>query len=103
MPDIASIELTEVGTLPEGKELEAKLSDTILNETVVGLTVNIGEVEMSIADLKSLKENAILSLGQDADADFELKWKHVVVAKGRLVAIDEQLGIEVTEVCASGF
>ncbi|MCV2885306.1 FliM/FliN family flagellar motor C-terminal domain-containing protein [Aestuariibacter sp. AA17] len=102
MSEIASFELTDINQLPEGQSVINHVSDTIVNHTRVPLTVSLGETELTIEELKNLKENQILNLGKATDEEFELKWRHLVVAKGKLVAVDGELALEVTEVCGSG-
>jgi flagellar motor switch protein FliN/FliY len=101
MSEVASFELTEVVDLPRGKAVETPLDLAILEQTKIELNVNIGDVSMSISEVKELKENSIVKLAQKVDSEFELKWKDVVIAKGRLVAVDEYLALEITQVTSN--
>ncbi|GGI67649.1 hypothetical protein GCM10007978_01640 [Shewanella hanedai] len=98
MSEASPFELTEVVDLPIGKPIETSLDQTILEQTQVELNVYLGDVSVSISELKDLKVNSIIQLLQKVDSEFDLKWKEVVVAKGRLVAVDEYLALEITQV-----
>ncbi|WP_394391467.1 FliM/FliN family flagellar motor C-terminal domain-containing protein [Shewanella woodyi] len=98
MSESSPFELTEVIDLPVGKPIETSLDKRILEQTQVELNVHLGDVSVSISELKELKVNSIIQLAQRVDSEFELKWQDVVVAKGRLVAVEEHLALEITQV-----
>jgi flagellar motor switch/type III secretory pathway protein FliN len=100
MADISSFKLTEVENLPAGDSLVESFDNELVEQLKVALSVDIGQVEMSLAELKALKENSIIKLGVDVDSPFDLKWQDKTIAKGKLIAIDEQLALEITEVSA---
>jgi flagellar motor switch protein FliN/FliY len=98
MADISSFKLTEVENLSTGDSLVESLNHELVDQIKVALSVDLGHIELSLAELKELKENSIVKLGFDVDSPFDLKWQDTIVAKGKLIAIDEKLGLEITEV-----
>ncbi len=99
MTDIAKLELTEVGELQAGDALRHPLDELILHRAQLQLSVEIASVVMTLAELKALHSQSVLPLGVSVDQTFALKWESVVIARGQLVAVGDQLGLELTEIC----
>ena len=61
--------------------------------------VMAGEANASIAELLSLTEGSVLPLDRAVDAPFDVVLDGVVLARGQLVAVGEQFGLRIVEVC----
>ena len=67
----------------------------------VRLSAVLGQAELTVADLFGLKEGSTLTLDRDVDAPVDLLLEGQVVARGRLVAVDDSFGISITEIAAA--
>ena len=61
------------------------------------VTVLVGEVELSVADLLSARENQVLMLDRTIDQPVDLCVEGKVVARGQLVAVDDHFGVRIVE------
>lgn len=61
-----------------------------------------GTATLSVGELFALRRDAVVQLDQAVDALFELRLGDKRVAVGRLVVVDDNLGIAITEVCGMG-
>lgn len=77
------------------------LDALVMRNVQVALRAKLGEVEMSVEELLALKSGAILKLDRALGEPVELILNDVVVARGEIVAVDDNFGIRLTEV-ASG-
>ncbi|WUR12432.1 FliM/FliN family flagellar motor switch protein [[Empedobacter] haloabium] len=72
----------------------------LLDSVPVKLTVAVGNVETTVAELLALKEASVLKIDRAADTPVDLLLNGNVVARGQLVAVDDNFGIRITEVAA---
>ncbi len=61
------------------------------------LQVCIGELVISVGELLAAKEHQVLRLNHAIDQPVDLLLEGQVVARGQLVAVDENFGIRITE------
>lgn len=64
----------------------------------VELVVELGKTSLSVQELFELKKNSVLKLDATTDAELTVKLNGKIVAKGTLVAVDDNFGIQITEV-----
>jgi len=64
----------------------------------VRLRVVAGEATMTVAELTGLREDAMIRLDRPIDDPVDVMVDGQVVARGRLVAIGEEFGVQVTEI-----
>lgn len=62
------------------------------------LVVIAGRAHTRIGDLLSLKEGAVLPLDRALNAPFDVMLGEHLVARGELVAVDDQFGIRIVQV-----
>jgi flagellar motor switch protein FliN/FliY len=58
-----------------------------------------GHVHSTVGELLGMKDGAILTLDRQVDAPFDVVLDGHVIARGQLVAVGDQFGLRVTEVC----
>lgn len=58
-----------------------------------------GRAEASVGELLALKEGSVLTLDRAVDAPFDVMLDGATIARGQLVAVGEQFGVRITEVC----
>lgn len=76
--------------------LGANLS--VIESLEVELLVDVGSASLSVKELYELKKGQVVKLDSHVDQPLKLILGDNVVAEGVLVAIDEQYGIELTEI-----
>lgn len=73
----------------------------LLDSVPVTLSVAVGNVETTVGELLALKEASVLKIDRAADTPIDLILNGNVVARGQLVAVDDNFGIRITEVAAA--
>lgn len=70
---------------------------SLVGHVKVSLTAEVGTVEMTIEELFALKRQDIVVLQQDASAEVTLLLNGRPVARGDLMAVEDKLGVRITE------
>ena len=95
--------ITQMVELPTLQKSEGKGPSILANSldaiehVKVRLTVQIGETDITIGELNTLKEEQVLKLDTLADAPVDILLEGRVVARGQLVAVDDNFGIRIVE------
>ncbi len=90
----------DLSPLPAAMGADKPLWDSplpFLGAVKVRVCARIGGAEISVGDLLELKQGAVLALDQSLDEPIDILVDGHVVARGSLVAIDDQFGIRLTE------
>lgn len=61
------------------------------------LEVHVGEVQLTVGELLSAQAGQVLRLDREVNNLVDLVLEGHVIARGRLVAVDEHFGIQLTE------
>jgi len=72
----------------------------LLNGLSVTLNVVVGEVTTTLGELMNLKESSVLKVEKEVDSPVDVVLNGNVVARGRLVVVDDSFGIKVTEIAS---
>lgn len=91
--DLDSLENT-VGT---GTPIFSNSIELIKN-VKVNLNVKLGNVEITVDELFTLKNGSVIKLEQELDAPVQLLLDDRVVAIGNLVVVEENFGVNITEI-----
>lgn len=91
------IELPELQ--PPGGEGKSILSGNlgVIKNVKVKLSVRVGDVVVSINELMTMKEEHVLKLEAELDAPVDVLLEGNIVARGQLVAVDDNFGVRITE------
>ena len=84
---------------PVGPELMGAHAG-LLDSVKVRLSVMLGEAHITLGELMSLKEAAVLKVDRLVDAPVDVVINGNVVARGQLVVVDDNFGVRVTEIAA---
>ena len=68
------------------------------DEINVDISVVLGESEMPVHQLLRMGRGAVIDLDVSEDDDVKIYANNTLVAKGRVVLLDERIGISITEV-----
>lgn len=75
-----------------GKEMFAQIP--------IKVTVQLGQTNLSLKEVLSLKEGSIIELNRIAGEPLDLVINDQLIARGEVVAIDDNYGLRITDVIA---
>ena len=96
--NVDTVELSQLEPGEASKKLVTPQTLDVVKDVQLRLTAVLGEVTLSVAELFALTENSILPLDTLADEPVDLVLDNRVVARGALVIVDDNFGIQITEV-----
>lgn len=70
---------------------------SLVGHVKVSLVAEVGKAEMTVDELFRLHKQDVLKLDQDAEAVVTLLLNGKAIARGELVAVDDSLGVRITE------
>ncbi|WP_394670877.1 FliM/FliN family flagellar motor switch protein [uncultured Acinetobacter sp.] len=70
---------------------------TVVEQVEVELIVEVGSVKITIGELLNLKSGSLVKLDQSVDEHLKLYLKEHLIGYGKLVAVDDVLGFQVTQ------
>lgn len=84
---------------PTSEEPGARIAESLspLHMVKARLRVCLGDAYLTVGELLALREHQVIALNQAVDAPVEVLLEGRVVARGQLVAVDDQFGVRVTE------
>jgi len=66
----------------------------------IKVTVELGQTKLSLQDVLGLQEGSIIELDRLAGEPLDLVVNGQLIARGEVVAIDDNYGLRITEVCS---
>ena len=95
------IELSELSRqIPSGPALFGG-NLGLLNGVKVKLTVQVGEAHTTVGELMGLKEMSVLKIDRPVDCPVDVMVDGNIVARGQLVAVDDNFGVRITEIASA--
>jgi flagellar motor switch protein FliN/FliY len=95
-----SLDYPELGTIaPSGQPVLGN-NPALLDSVKVRLSVVVGQAETTLGELMSLKESAVLKIDRHIEHPVDVIINGAIVARGQLVAVDDNFGIRITEVAS---
>jgi len=96
---IERIELDEAQRLDNKKSTPLVKRDiSLVKHVSVELTIEVGTAEMSVDELFALKAGDVVKLLQQVNEPMTLRLGGKAVARGNLVAVDDNFGVELTDI-----
>lgn len=83
--------------MTENQEISAAHDFSLISHVQVSLVAELGEAQMTVEQLFKLRNQDIVALNQTLDAPVTLLLNGKPVARGELLAVEEQLGVRITE------
>jgi flagellar motor switch protein FliN/FliY len=94
---VSPIDLPEAPeALPSGSNLLSK-DMSLVGHVSVTLTALVGTVSLSIEQLFAMKKGEVLPMNESFDTPVTLLLNGKAVARGELVAVEDNFGIRITE------
>lgn len=98
-PSAHIIELGELDKVPH-RDAPPVLTDVTVNPLHLikaKLEVRVGEISLTVGELMAAREHEVFSLKRRIDEPVDLLLEGRVVARGELVAMDDQFAVRITE------
>lgn len=84
--------------VPSDKLILSKRDIGLCGHVKINAEILLGEVELTIEELFSLKQGSVVESLQPIDAPMSLLIDGKLVAKGTLVVVDDKFGFEVSDI-----
>ncbi len=98
-PSLQRLQLGELHEAPYPHPPAPTLIESLnpLHGVKARLQVCVGEATLTVGELLAARENQVISLDRHVDHPVDLMLEGKVIARGELVAVDDQFGIRITE------
>jgi flagellar motor switch protein FliN/FliY len=97
--EVQAAELEDVG--PQAGTGQAGQIDLLL-DTPMPVSVQLGQVRLSVGELLQLSEGSVLKLDRMAGEPVDLFLRDARLATGQLVVVGEQLGVRIGQILSPG-
>lgn len=87
--------LTDVAGQNSPNLIKDKLS--VVDQVEVELIVEVGSAKLTVGELLNLKQGSLIKLDQLVDEPLKLYLKDRLLGYGKLVAVDDMLGFQITQ------
>lgn len=95
---VNAVELEEVTSNTGTEKLLKADKLNLVADVKVELTIELGNAELTVQELFDLKKDGVLKLNASVNSDLLVKLNGNVVATGKLVAVDDNFGVQITHV-----
>lgn len=98
---VQKVELTELDGDKSSAEKSAIFSGKrldLIQNVKVKVTAVMGESELAVSEFFDLKEDSILKLDQNSNTPIKIMLDDKIIAKGNLVVVDDNFGVQITDV-----
>ena len=96
-----SAQRIELEEIPDKEVTGKPLYDenlSLIQNVKVGLSALVGCSELTVKELFNLKEGELLKLDKNTNDTIDIYLDGKIIARGELVAIDDQFGVRITEI-----
>lgn len=98
MKTVSALELVELNPAPTGNEPLVTRDLSLFGHVNVRVTAEVGHAELSIEKLLASKSGDVISLVQSVETPITLLVNGKAVARGQLVAVEDNFGVQITEI-----
>ena len=70
----------------------------LIKDVKIRLSASVGSCELTVAELFDLKENSVVHLNSSVDDLIDVILDGNVIARGELVAVDDNFGVRIVEI-----
>lgn len=75
-------------------------NNELIRSVKVRVSASVGKCELTVKDLLALKEDAVLTLDKETQEPVEILLDGKIIARGHLVAVDDNFGVRISEILA---
>ena len=95
---VQGVELSQLPDNEPGQKAVAGNQYELVKDVKVKVQAYLGGTQISIGELFDLKENTVLKLDMPTSAPIDLVLDNNIVARGNLVVVEDNFGIQISEV-----
>ncbi|MFW2373946.1 MAG: FliM/FliN family flagellar motor switch protein [Gammaproteobacteria bacterium] len=96
--EVNSLSYRELHEIEESNEKLIKPNDiSLISDIEVELEVIIGKTKLTVSQLYEIKKGSVLELDSDVESPVDIVLNRSVVAKGQLVVVGDNYGIQIIE------
>lgn len=96
--EVNSLNYRELHEVEESNEKLIKPNDiSLISDMEVELDVIIGKTKLTVSQLYDLNRGSVLELDSDVESPVEIVLNRSVVARGQLVVVGDNYGVEILE------
>ena len=92
-----SVQLQDISAGGEGTKALFPGNLKLIQDLKVNLSVSLGKSAITVAELFSLKEDALLKLDAGSNEPLEIYLDGTLVGRGELVVVGDNFGVRITE------
>lgn len=96
--DVNDIELQELDESNENSAPMFANNIDLVKNVKVELTVKLGDAELTVDELFNLKNGSVVEIRKGTNQPIDIELEGKLVARGTLVAVDDNFGIKITEI-----
>ncbi|MFC1596248.1 flagellar motor switch protein FliN [Candidatus Margulisiibacteriota bacterium] len=97
MVEVGGVKLPDLDPSLKGESF----SNAMFAQIPIKITVELGQTKLSLQEVLELNEGSIIELDRLAGEPLDLVVNGQLIARGEVVAIDDNYGLRITEVCSS--
>ena len=97
-PEVTNVDLDELHDSSESVAPMFSKNIDLVKNVKVNLTAILGDAEITVDELFNLKEGSVVKLEQETSTPLTIELDGNLIAKGMLVAVDDNFGIKITEI-----
>ncbi|MEO9635723.1 MAG: flagellar motor switch protein FliN [Parasphingorhabdus sp.] len=75
---------------------------SFLSDIKVRLSVEVGNVSMTIAEIMDLREGSVVELDRQVDQLIDINVNGTLVARGEVVPVKNKFGVRIAEIVSNG-
>ncbi len=94
---IQGVSLEELGASDGNILMDPSKHIDLVQNIQISVDVIVGKAEISVGKLFDLKGGAVISINRDASEPLDLVFDGKVVARGYLVAVGENFGVQIAD------
>lgn len=91
-------EASDAANGADGDTSLLSIDSPLLKDVQVRLRAGLGQAEMSLRELLALKTGSVVKLDTKMSEPIELRLNDAVVARGEIVAVDDNFGVRILEI-----
>jgi flagellar motor switch protein FliN/FliY len=95
---VSKVELKELTKELLGEDNLLAGNVDVLKDLQIKLHVSLGEAEMKVDELMSIKEGSVVKINREVNSPLDVFINGKLVARGMMVVVDDDFGIQITEI-----
>ncbi|OOG44434.1 FliM/FliN family flagellar motor switch protein [Polaromonas sp. A23] len=100
-PNVSPVHLQKIEGSPGSGAALFGGDISLIKDVKVKLEVFVGHADITVGELFALKEHSVVKLDASTDASVEIRLDGKIIARGSLVVVDDNLGVNIEEILSA--